>query len=95
MQPPPPPELLDCFATALAQLSTAYVRPQNIEVLQEVARLVNIGDFYKALMKLHPLIAYEAELLQMPTHEWRRSKPPEPPAAKPYRAPERELAAAD
>ena len=95
MQPPPSAELLKSFATALGQLSTAFVRPQNLEVLKEVARLVDIGDFYKALMKLHPLIDYEAELLNVPMHEWRRPKPQPLPAALPVRAPGLELAAAD
>ena len=35
--------------------------------------LVGAEDYYKALMKLQPLIAYEAELLHMRQHEWRRS----------------------
>src|SRR5579871_1380010 len=84
MRPPPAPELLDSFATAMSQLAAAYVKPQNLEVLRDVARLVDVGDFYKALMRLHPLIDYEAELLQVPTHEWRRSKlPPVSLAAAP------------
>jgi flagellar protein FlbT len=95
MQPPPTPELIANFAIALAQLSAAYVRPENLEVLKDVAQLVDIGDFYKALMRLHPLIAYEAELLQVPSHEWRRVKPVPMQPNAPDRAGERELAAAD
>lgn len=73
MAPPPPPELLDRFATAMAQLAEAYMKPENLAALQDVVQLVNIGDFYKALMRLHPLIAYEAQLLKVPAHEWRRA----------------------
>jgi flagellar protein FlbT len=94
MQPPPSPTLLDNFAAALGQLTAAYVRPQNLEILQEVTRLVNVGDFYKALMKLHPLIAYEAELLQVPAHEWRRTKSLAVSLKASVRAPERQATAA-
>ncbi len=58
----------------MSQLSgRLYASRRAWSVLQEVARLVDAGDFYKALMKLHPLIDYEAELLQVPPHEWRRA----------------------
>src|ERR1700722_4854595 len=53
MQPPPSGELLDSFAELMSQLSVAYMRPQSLELLQEVARLVDAGDFYKALMRLN------------------------------------------
>jgi flagellar protein FlbT len=95
MRPPPPAELFDSFATAMSQLAAAYVKPQNLEALQDVARLVDAGDFYKALMRLHPLIDYEAELLQVPTHEWRRSKQPPPSFGAPSRSVTQELAAAE
>ena len=94
MQPPPSGELLDSFAELMSQLSVAYMRPQSLELLQEVARLVDTGDFYKALMKLHPLIDYEAELLQVPSHEWRRAKQPAP-VSQSRPAPEAEFASAD
>jgi flagellar protein FlbT len=86
MQPPPSEGLLESYRLAHAQLVAAYVRNENVEVLREVDRLVGIGDCYKALMKLHPLIAYEAELLNVPRHEWRRASqcedvPVPPPAA--------------
>ncbi len=42
-------------------------------MLREVDRLVGEQDYFKALMKLQPLIAYEAQLLHMRPHEWRRS----------------------
>src|ERR1700676_5582836 len=87
MQPPPSEGLLESYRLAHAQLVTAYVRNENVEVLREVDRLVGIGDCYKALMKLHPLIAYEAELLNVPRHEWRRASQredvPVPPPAVP------------
>jgi flagellar biosynthesis repressor protein FlbT len=73
MQPPPPEALLQSYRLAHSQLLTAYVRSENVEVLKDVDRLVGIGDCYKALMKLHPLIAYEADLLNVPKHEWRRA----------------------
>ena len=73
MQPPPSAELLDSYRLAHTQLSGAYVRAENLEVLQEVDRLVGLGDCYKAMMKLHPLIEYEAGLLNVPRHEWRRA----------------------
>ena len=77
MQPPPSEALLGSYRLAHAQLSEAYVRHENLEVLREVARIVDLGDCYKAMMKLHPLIAYEAELLNLPKHEWRRSGQPD------------------
>jgi len=73
MQAPPSAELTSSYQLAYSQLASAYVRDENLAVLREVDRLVGIGDFYKAMMRLHPLIAYEAELLNVPRHEWRRS----------------------
>ena len=73
MQPPPPEALMESYRLSHTQLSEAYVRSENLEVLREVDRLVGIGDCYKAMMKLHPLIAYEAGLLNVPQHEWRRA----------------------
>ena len=73
MQPPPSAELTSSYRLAHTQLASAYVRDENLEVLREVDRLVGLGDCYKALMRLHPLIAYEADLLNVPQHEWRRS----------------------
>jgi flagellar protein FlbT len=73
MQPPPTAELMESYRLAHAQLCEAYIRSENLSVLAEVDRLVGIGDCYKALMKLHPLIAYEASLLNIPPHEWRRA----------------------
>lgn len=81
MQAPPSQELVASYQLAHAQLSSAYVRPENLTVLREVDQMVGIGDFYKAMMRLHPLIAYEAELLNVPKHEWRRSGQREPTAA--------------
>src|ERR1700761_8089430 len=69
MQPPPSEALLSSYRLAHTQLLGAYVRPENLEMLREVDRLVGLGDCYKAMMKLHPLIEYEAGLLHMPRHE--------------------------
>ncbi len=73
MQPPPSPALIESYKLAHLQLCDAYVRSENLAILADVDRLVGAGDCYKAMIKLHPLIAYEAELLNMPQHEWRRS----------------------
>jgi len=91
MHPPPPPQLLDSYRIAHGQLADAYVRPENLTVLHEANELVQINDYYKALMKLQPLIAYEAELLHVDQHEWRRrssrmSPPGEEPPAPSMRA---------
>ena len=80
MQPPPPASLLEMYRTAFGQLYAAYVKPENLAVLREVDAFVAAGDYYKALAKLHPLIAYEAALLNVPPHAWKR---PTPPAAAP------------
>ena len=45
-------------------------------------------------MRLHPLIDYEAELLQVPSHEWRRATQPAP-VSQSRPAPEAEFASAD
>ncbi len=92
MQPPPPQKLMDSYRLAYTQLTKAYVKPENLAVLQEVDSLVAAEDYYKALMKLQPLIAYEAGLLHIRPHEWRRSSPretlpstaPPPPAGQPH-----------
>jgi flagellar biosynthesis regulator FlbT len=55
------------------QLQDVYIKQENIAILQDVDHQVNAGDYYKALAKLHPLIAYEAKLLNVEPHEWRRS----------------------
>jgi flagellar protein FlbT len=73
MQPPPSEALIASYRLAHSQLSDAYVRTENLAILREVDRFVGTGDCYKAMMKLQPLIAYEADLLNVPQHEWRRS----------------------
>jgi len=73
MQPPPSETLLASYEEAHRQLTEAYVRADNLEVLRDVHRLVADGDYYKALARLHPLIAYEADLLKMEPHQWRRT----------------------
>jgi flagellar protein FlbT len=73
MQPPPPESLMESYRTAHKRLMQAYVKVENLDVLREVDRLVGEQDYFKALMKLQPLIAYEAQLLHMRPHEWRRS----------------------
>jgi flagellar protein FlbT len=72
MQPPPPESLMESYRTAHARLMQAYVKAENLDVLREVDRLVVEQDYFKALMQLQPLIAYEAQLLHMRPHEWRR-----------------------
>ncbi len=72
MQPPPPPILLEMYRSAHEQLQDVYIKEDNKIVLNEVDVLVIAGDYYKALAKLHPLIAYEAKLLNVDPHEWRR-----------------------
>jgi flagellar protein FlbT len=72
MQPPPPALLIETYRSVQAELQDVYVKQDNITVLSEVDILVSAGDYYKALAKLHPLIAYEAKLLNVESHEWRR-----------------------
>lgn len=73
MQTSPPTSLVQTYRAAHEQLIAAIVSPGNVALLQDVDGLVMGGDYYKALVKLHPLIAYEAELLNVPGHEWRRA----------------------
>jgi len=87
MQPPPPEALMQSYRLAHSQLCDAYVRQDNLAVLQEMDRLVGIGDYYKAMMNLHPLIAYEASLLNVPQHEWRRANQRELAANLPHGQP--------
>jgi flagellar protein FlbT len=93
MQPPPTEELMQSYREAHSQLAKAYVRSENLAALEDVDRLVGIGDCYKALMKLHPLIAYEASLLNVPQQEWRRANRREPVSGAPL-VPEDEQTAA-
>ena len=72
MQPPPPDLLIETYRSVLEQLQDVYIKQDNISLLKDVDILVNAGDYYKALAKLHPLIAYEAKLLNVDAHEWRR-----------------------
>ena len=91
MQPQPPPTLKDSYRTAHTRLMQAYVKEENLALLREVDSLVAAEDYYKALMKLQSLIAYEAGLLHMRPHEWRRNnqreKTPIEPAPQPAAAP--------
>jgi flagellar protein FlbT len=73
MQPPPSSALMRIYDELMAQLGGAYVRDENLEMLREVATHVDAGDYYKALSALQPLIAYEADLLRVEPHRWRRS----------------------
>jgi flagellar protein FlbT len=74
MQPPPPDLLMETYRSVQEQLQDVYIKQDNISILQDVDLLVNEGDYYKALAKLHPLIAYEAKLLNVESHEWRRRR---------------------
>ena len=91
MQPPPSEALLASYRLAHRQLSAAYERAENLTVLEEVDQLVGVTDFYKAMMKLQPLIEREAELLNVPQHEWRRAsqREAEHMAARPGPGPSR------
>jgi flagellar protein FlbT len=73
MQAPPPPALMEGYRTQLAQLREAYVKPANLLALDAVDAMVVAGDFYKALMRLKPLIEYEANVLNLDPHQWRRA----------------------
>lgn len=83
MQPPPSDAVTASYRLAHTQLTVAYERPENLAILAEVDRMVDIGDYYKAMMKLQPLIAYEAELLNVPPQEWRRASQRAPETASP------------
>jgi flagellar protein FlbT len=73
MMPPPPPEIVSAYRLAHGQLMGCFARQQDIDLLEDVDRLVEEGDYYKALTRLHPLIAYEAVLLNVPEQNWRRT----------------------
>lgn len=73
MQPPPSEAVTASYRLAHTQLTGAYERPENLTILADVDRMVDVGDYYKAMMKLQPLIAYEAQLLNVPPQEWRRA----------------------
>lgn len=77
MQAPPSASLLESYRDAHGQLLEAFVKAENVAILRAVDELVGCGDYYKALVKLHPLITYEANLLNVKSHEWRRR--PQPP----------------
>jgi len=79
--PPPSPAVLNTYKELLRELRGAYVRPENLETLDRVDALVGDGDYYKALAALQPLIAYEATLLDVDPHEWRRPKVARPVAS--------------
>lgn len=81
MQPPPLPGLLDSYRTLLAELRRAYIKPANLAALDEVDRAVAAADYYKGLIRLKPLIEYEANLLNVDPHEWRRTRRMQPPAS--------------
>jgi flagellar biosynthesis repressor protein FlbT len=82
MQPPPPSAaMLNTYRELLAELRKAYVRAENLVVLDRVESLVDGGDYYKALAMLQPLIAYEEKLLDVDPHQWRRSNAARPAGA--------------
>jgi flagellar protein FlbT len=81
MQPPPSPNLMRLYHELIGQLQAAYVLPENLEILNQVNRLVEGVDYYKALAALHPLIAHEAALLNVEPHQWRKSAPSLSPKA--------------
>jgi flagellar protein FlbT len=79
MQPPPSAALMESYDELLGQLRSAYVRQENLDVLGRADELVGMGDYYKAMAALHPLIEYEAGLLNVEPHRWRRYPPAYPP----------------
>jgi flagellar protein FlbT len=87
MQPPPSASLMETYDELLAQLRAAFVRPENLEILSRVDAQVGTGDYYKALASLQPLIAYEAGLLNIDPHLWRRSPPSYSSAPRPTDSP--------
>jgi flagellar protein FlbT len=74
MQPSPPPGLMDTYRALFAELRRAYIKPDNLAVLDDVDRAVAAGDFYKGMIRLKPLIEYESDLLNVDRHEWRRER---------------------
>jgi len=72
MQAPPSSALMALYATSREDLLGVFTKQDNITLLNDVERLVQAGDYYKALARLHPLIAYEANLLNVEAHTWRR-----------------------
>lgn len=72
MQAPPSGSLMATYQAMHEQLTNAFIKAENLAVLKIVDEMVSAGDYYKALIKLHPLIAYEAGLLNIQAHEWRR-----------------------
>jgi flagellar protein FlbT len=75
MQPPPSVTLMATYDDLMGQLRGAYQRADNLETLQRVSEMVEAADYYKALARLHPLIAYEASLLNVEPQQWRRATP--------------------
>jgi flagellar protein FlbT len=80
MQPPPPAALLESYRQLFAELHGAYVKPVNLVALEEVDRAVKAENYYKGLIRLKPLIDYEANLLNVERHEWRRMRRAQPPS---------------
>jgi len=85
MQPQDAPTLGENYRALLAELRNAYVKPANLGVLDEVDRAVAGGDYYKGLIRLKPLIEYEANLLNVDRHEWRRARRAPPRSGHPAR----------
>jgi flagellar protein FlbT len=72
MQPPPPAELFGSYRQVHADLSVVFTSHDSATAMRDVDQFVAAGDYYKALVRLHPLIAYEATLLKIEPHHWRR-----------------------
>lgn len=92
MQATPSEPVLESYREVHAQLLDAFLKPENVAILHAVDELVGTGDFYKALVKLHPLITYEAKLLNVKAHEWRRRNQPPREVIPPFVAREAEHA---
>ena len=85
MQPPAPPSLMATYRALFEELRSAYIKPGNLAALDEVDRAVAAGDFYKGMIRLKPLIEYEADLLNVERHVWRRLRRPAQPVGGPPR----------
>ncbi len=73
MQPPPAAALMESYRRAHAELTSVVTSRDAAAAMADVEQLVDVGDYYKALVRLHPLIAYEAALLNVEPHRWRRA----------------------
>ncbi len=74
LQPPPSAALRAAYHDQLAALRHAFVRADNIAALEEVERMVEAADYYKALVQLQTLVGVESSLLSVLPPRWRRAR---------------------